>query len=213
MASTIAQLRGFVRDNINQPSAPSSGLWSDAQINQKITNRIRRLNRYFKTGTIDTSLTATTGISYNFPTNIVSIDKIELWDLYSTPTSNLGELTNWKVFNDAGTWKIIFPSELPYSTTNPTRYSLKLYAHKRINESTPDVQPEEEELIVLGATMDVLRDLLRSQIDMTKYLAQAVKGQGTTSDVLNAIREYRQEYNEAFAMLKKSKIQRLGFGQ
>lgn len=213
MSSTTAQLETQIRQNLNQPVAPSSGLWSSTQIQQKIANRLRRLNRFFKTGSIDTSITTTSAVEYNFPTGVVSIDKIELWDTSVSPNTNKGELTNWKVFNDAGTLKIIFPSALLYSTGTPTTNTLKLYSHKRLNEVTPDLQLEEEELVTLGSTMDCLRDLLRSQIDMTKYLASAVKGQGNTADVLNAIREYRNEYNEAFNYLRKSKVQKLGFGQ
>lgn len=213
MATTLTALESKVRDNLNQPAAPSSGLWSSAQIQQKIVNRIRRMNRYFKTGIIDDSTaTSSDDYQYNFPSGVVSIDKIELWDTYSNPNVPFGELVNWKTMNNDGVMQIIFPQLLPYNSVNPAAYTLRIYGKKRINESNPNMQPEEEELAVLGATMDCLRDLLRSQIDMTKYLASAVKGQGTAADVVMAIREYRQEYNDLFNQLKTSKTQKLSFG-
>src|SRR3990167_886850 len=218
MSATRSEIRTQIRQNLNQTSAPSTGLWSDTQINQKITNRIRRLNRFFRIGAIDTSLaTSSCTVEYSFPTGVVRINKIEMWDLYNTPNTNLGEILNWKTFNDAGTWKIIFPQELSYSSDNPTAYTLKLFCEKRLTEPSADgtsldCQLEEEELIVVCASMDCLRDLFRSRVDMTRYLVEAIGTGGSTIDIARAINEYHAQYNEIFNELKRSKAQKLSFG-
>lgn len=218
MAATLLQIRTQIRQNLNQSSAPTTGLWSDVQLNQKIINRIRRLNRYFRIGSIDTSITTTSNtVQYSFPTSVVRINKIELWDLYNSPNANLGEVVNWKTFNDAGTWKIIFPQSLSSDSTNPSLYTLKLFCEKRLTEPAADAttlncQLEEEELIVLGASMDCMRDLMRSRVDMTRYLAEAIGTGGSTIDIARAINEYRMQYNEIFNELRRSKAQKLSFG-
>lgn len=218
MSATLTQLRAQVRENLAQPSAPTNGKWSDTHINQKITNRIRRLNRYFKVGTIDTSITTTTNtFEYDFPTDIVEIDKIELWDLSDSDNYfTRGEILNWKTINDAGTLKIIFPDALGYDSTTASRYTLKIFGKKRLTEpaaddTSVDCQLEEEELIVLGSTIDCLRDLYRNRIDMTRYLANAQRQSGSTIDISRAISDYKQEYYEIWKDLRKNKVQKLSY--
>lgn len=212
MSATLSNLRTQVRENLGQPSTPTSGKWTDNEIRQKINNRIRRLNRYFMTKDIDTSTTVdTTNVEFDFPSGVVGINRIELWN--SDSTTNYGELLNWKTWEEAGTKKIIFP-DVFNSTTN----ILKIFGYKRLTELSADADAmdaalEAEELVVLGATMDSLRDLYRKRIDMSRYLAEVQKQSGSTIDVARAISSYKEEYNQIWSRIKTSKVQRLGFGQ
>ena len=218
MAATLSALRTQVRENLGQSSDPSSGKWTNVEITQKINNRIRRLNRWFKVGTIDTSITTTSNtFEYNFPTDVVEIDKIELWDLSdSNNYENLGEILNWKTINDAGTWKILFPDELSADSDTPSRYTLKIFGKKRLTELSDDDDTfngelEMEEWVVLGASADCLRDLLRSRVDMSRYMAQAERRAGNEIDISRAIREYQSEMNTLLSDFKTARAQRLSY--
>jgi len=142
MSATLSQLRTQVRQNLGQTSAPSSGKWTDAEINQKINNSIRKLNRNFKIRDIDTSVTTdTTSLEYSFPTGFVEIDKIQLWN--SALTTNYGELLSWKVWEDGGTKKICFNDVFDTSG-----YYLKIFGKKRLTELSSDTESVDCELEV-----------------------------------------------------------------
>ena len=212
MSATLLELRTQVRENLGQSSAPASGKWTDAEVDQKINNRIRRLNRYFKPKDLDSSITSdNSSISYDFPTGVVSIDKIEVWDATTSPDTFEGELVNWKVWQDSGTKKIMLP------TAFDGTYTLKLFGYKRLSELSADgdavdCELESEELLAIGATIDCLRDLYRNRIDMSRYMTEANKKSGSTIDIARALSDYKSEYNEIWTRLKTSKVQRLTFG-
>jgi len=210
MSATTEELIVQVRENLGQPNAPSSGKWSDANILQKMNNRIMRMNRWFKIKTIDTSITVdTTSFEYDYPTDIVNITKVEVWN--GDEDVNRGEVVNWKTWSEAGTKKLIFKNQFDNSSD-----ILKIFGEKRLDKltatETTDVPLEVEELIVLGATIDCIRDLYRRRIDMTRYLADVQRQSGSTIDISRAIADYEREYNEIFSRIKTHKVQKLTFG-